>query len=121
MSDLIIFEDDKKELIRTTVAKQLDKQQFDLFMGIASARGLDPVLGQIHASIHKDKDGNRIMTPIVGIDGFRLVAHRTREYLGRSEAEFIYSSNNDKFPRKVKITAFRLVSGNRAEFTAMRS
>ena len=116
MSDLIVFENEKKELIRNTIANQLSSSQFELFMGIASARGLDPVLGQIHASIHTDKNGNKIMTPIVGIDGFRLVAHRTREYLGRSEAVFAY--DNQKFPTKVKITVYRMVCGQKAEFTA---
>lgn len=115
MADLIVFEDDKKALIRQTIAKSLSADQFELFLGIAKARGLDPVLGQIHASVHKDKSGNLIMTPIVGIDGARLVAHRTREYLGRTEAEFTYAGTK---PEKVKITVYRLVQGQRAEFTA---
>ena len=117
MSNLIIFDDEKKELIRKTIAKNLSADQFELFMNIAVSRGLDPVLNQIHASVHKDKDGNRIMTPIVGIDGFRKIAHRTNIYAGRSEAEFTYEKNQ-KYPSKVKVTVFKIVSGEKAEFTA---
>lgn len=111
-TELVNIDQEKKRLIRQTIANNLTDQQFELFISIAKSRGLDPVLNQIHASVHGGK-----MTTIVGIDGFRLIAHRTGEYLGRTEAEFFYGSSKQN-PEKVKLTVFRDVRGQRAEFTA---
>lgn len=118
MSNIVVIDEEKKSLIRNTIARQLSEQQFELFINIAKSRGLDPVLGQIHSSVHKDKNtGKLVMTPIVGIDGFRLIAHRTSEYAGREEVRFEYEENSE-IPSRATVTVYRLVQGHRCAFTA---
>lgn len=107
--DLIVFDDRKRELIRTTLAKDLSAPEFDLFMAIASARGLDPVLNQIHAVKRQGK-----MVIQVGIDGFRLIASRTNEYAGSDEPYF--ELNDSGGPVSAKVTVYRIVAGHKCAF-----
>lgn len=82
----------ERELVKRTVAKGLDDDQFDLFMHIVRRTGLDPIAKQIYAIVRdtKQKVTNErgfeswvklpTMTIQTGIDGFRLVADRTGRY-----------------------------------------
>lgn len=112
--ELITFDANKLELIRKTVANQLTQNEFDLFISIAKARGLDPVLGQIHAVVRGQGDKAKVNFQ-VGIDGFRLIAARTGEFGGRDETAFEYK--NGKLDR-AKVTVFRFVNGVRCPWTA---
>lgn len=121
--DLIMFEPAKLELIRKTICGNLSQPQFDLFMSVARARGLDPVLNQIHAVVRKvkvsknpDKYEDR-MTIQVGIDGFRLIAARTGEFLGCDETIFKYDKDNNVI--EAKVTVYRFVQGHKAAFTGV--
>lgn len=114
MGELIAFDDAKRALIKKTVAKDLDQMEFDLFMAVASARGLDPVLRQIYAVKRKDGDDKKMVLQI-GIDGFRLIAHRTGDYAGRDKAIFAYA---DDKPVECELTVYRLVQGMKVAFTA---
>lgn len=68
-------------LIRRTVAADCDTTEFDLFMAVAQAKGLDPFTRQISAIVYnKDKPDKRKMSIIVGIDGFRVIAERSGVY-----------------------------------------
>lgn len=55
--------------------------EFNQFMHVSAQLGLDPLRKQIYAFVfNKDKPDRRRMSIIVGIDGFRSVAKRSREY-----------------------------------------
>jgi phage recombination protein Bet len=108
--DLISFDDAKLALIRKTVCADLDPLEFDFFIAVARARGLDPVLRQIHAVKRQGK-----MAIQVGIDGFRLIAGRTGEYAGCDETEYEYEGTQLK---RCKLTIYRMVKGIRCAFTA---
>lgn len=115
-SDLISFDDKKRALIRTTLARDLDNNEFDLFISIASARGLDPVLNQIHA-VKRAMDGAKKMVIQIGIDGYRLTASRTGEHAGTDEPEFTYNSEGKIL--KSKVTVYRMVSGMKCHYVGI--
>mgnify|MGYP000482200160 CR=1 FL=1 len=112
--DLITFDSQKLELIRSTIAKDLTPNEFNLFISIAKARGLDPVLGQIHAVVRGSGDKAKVNFQ-VGIDGFRLIAARTGEFAGREETAFDYKGNQLE---KAKVTVYRFVNGQKCSWTA---
>lgn len=116
--DLISFEPEKLALIRKTVAKDLDAAEFDLFIAVAKARGLDPVLNQIHAVKRNDKDaGTKRMVIQVGIDGLRLIAARTGEYAGSSRS--VYERNEKGDIIAAEVTVHRFVKGKKCAFTGV--
>ena len=73
-------------LIRSTLAKDTNDQEFSLFMEAARAYGLDPFRKQISALVcNKDKPEKRQMAIIVSRDGYRVIAQRCRNYRPASE------------------------------------
>ncbi len=78
------FSPDDVKLIRDTVCKGADENEFKLFLYQAKKTGLNPLARQIYAV--KRWDGNlkrEAMAIQVSIDGFRLVAERTGHYAGQ--------------------------------------
>lgn len=68
-------------LIKKTVAADCNDLEFDLYMEVAKRIGLDPFRRQIYAIVYNKKDAEkRKMSIITGIDGFRAVAARNRDY-----------------------------------------
>jgi phage recombination protein Bet len=68
-------------LIQKTVAKDCNGDEFNLFMEVCKRVRLDPFRKQIHAVVYsKDNPEKRKMSIITGIDGFRAVADRNRNY-----------------------------------------
>lgn len=68
-------------LIKRTVAADCNDSEFSLFIEVAKRIGLDPFRRQIHAVVYsKDNAEKRKMSIITGIDGFRAVAARNRDY-----------------------------------------
>lgn len=69
------------KLIRQTVASDTNESEFDLFIAAARNAGLDPFRKQISAIVFsKDDPKKRKMSIITTIDGFRVIAERTRLY-----------------------------------------
>lgn len=69
------------ELIKKTVASDTNQDEFNLFIEVAKFRGLNPFLRQIYAVVYcKDDPKKRKMSIITGIDGFRIIASRCRDY-----------------------------------------
>ena len=69
------------KLIRQTVAADTNESEFDLFIAAARNAGLDPFRKQISAIVFsKDNPKRRKMSIITTIDGFRVIAERTRLY-----------------------------------------
>lgn len=74
-------------LIRQTVAKDCNEQEFSLFFEAARRYGLDPFRKQISALVfNKDKADKRQMAIIVNRDGQRVIAQRCGDYRPASEA-----------------------------------
>lgn len=68
-------------LIQNTVAKDCNSGEFDLFIEVARAKGLDPFLGQIIPMIFSKQNVNkRKMTIIISRDGQRVIAQRCGDY-----------------------------------------
>lgn len=68
-------------LIKRTVAADCNDSEFSLFVEVCKRVGLDPFRRQIYAVVYnKDKPEKRKMSIITGIDGFRAVAARNRDY-----------------------------------------
>lgn len=68
-------------LIQKTVAKDCNVDEFNLFVEVARAKGLDPFLGQIIPMIFsKGDEAKRKMTIIISRDGQRVIAQRCGDY-----------------------------------------
>ena len=68
-------------LIRRTVAKDTNQDEFDLFVEICKQQGLDPFKKQIFAQVYnKDKPEKRQMVVVTSIDGYRAKAQRCADY-----------------------------------------
>lgn len=68
-------------LIRQTVAKDTNDEEFAYFIRVASLRRLNPLLGQIRMNVYsKDNYNKRQAVIITTIHGFRLIANRTKRY-----------------------------------------
>ncbi len=68
-------------LIKKTVAKDTNQDEFNLFVEVARGKGLDPFLGQIIPMVFsKDKPDKRKMTIIISRDGQRVIAQRCGDY-----------------------------------------
>lgn len=68
-------------LIKGTVAKDCNNDEFNLFVEVARGKGLDPFLGQIIPMIFsKDNAAKRKMTIIISRDGQRVIAQRCGDY-----------------------------------------
>lgn len=70
-------------LIQNTVAKDCNPAEFDLFIEVARAKGLDPFLGQIIPMVFNKKakdQSKRKLTIIISRDGQRVIAQRCGDY-----------------------------------------
>lgn len=77
---------ERKELARRTICKNLTADDFELFCTVVNRTGLDPFAKQIHAVTRYDKLKNAYVLSIqTSIDGYRLIASRTREYQGQTK------------------------------------
>lgn len=87
--------DDPSQLeeIRKIFAPKLSNQEFNAFVGMGKAAGLNPFLREIWAVKYQDNTPAQIF---VGRDGYRKAAQRHEEYEFH-ECDAVYS--NDKFKR----------------------
>jgi phage recombination protein Bet len=79
------FTRDDVELLKRTVAQDTTDDELALFLKVAQARNLNPFAGQIHAIVRNDKRAPRgkKMTIQTSIDGYRLIAQRSKAYEGQ--------------------------------------
>ena len=105
------------QLIKRTICQNTTDDELKLFLHVARVSGLDPFSKQIHAVKRAGK-----MTLQVGIDGYRLIAHRTGRCAGISLPEFTYKKDrNGKELDQIdsaSVTVKRIVAGNFCEFSA---
>jgi len=68
-------------LVKDTVARDCNTDEFNLFCEVARAKGLDPFLGQIIPMVFsKDNAAKRKLTIIISRDGQRVIAQRCGDY-----------------------------------------
>jgi phage recombination protein Bet len=100
---LISFTPAQLNIIKSTVAKDTNPQEFDLFMQACASYGLDPFRKQIHAVVYsKDNAERRKMTIIVSRDGLRVMAHRCGDYRPASAPAQIQYDETIKGPTNPK-------------------
>ena len=81
MTAIVAWDDRQLSLIRNTVAKDCNPDEFRQFVHICKAVRLDPLRRQIYAFVfNKDKPQWRQMTVVTSIGGYRSIAERTGNY-----------------------------------------
>ena len=115
------FTTDQVELIKRTVCLNSTDDELKLFLHVAKKSKLDPFARQIHAVKRFTKNGE-VMSIQVGIDGYRLIAHRTGACAGISDATFAYKTDINGKPIRViesaTVVVKKVVAGNICEFAA---
>ena len=81
---VVMFDDDKIELIKRTIAKGATNDELDLFLNQCRRTQLDPFLRQIYMRKQWDsKEGREVASTGITIDGFRIIAERSNKYAGQ--------------------------------------
>lgn len=84
-STAIAFSVEDVKLIRDTICKNANENEFKLFMYQAQRTGLNPLARQIYAVKRWNSSlGREEMGIQTSIDGFRLIAERTGHYAGQT-------------------------------------
>jgi len=108
-----------RDLMRRTVCVGASQEQFEMFVRYAEKTGLDPFARQIYLTIRKSKGESKAVIQ-TGIDGYRLIADRTRQYAGNDEPVFSGDAtftDGRAHPIKATVTVWKLVAGQRQPFT----
>lgn len=96
-SPVLEYSSKQLDLIRKTVASDCTPTEFDLFCEVSRRVGLDPFRKQIYAIVYsKNNPDKRRMSIITGIDGYRAVAARNRDYRPGGDAPQIEYDENLK-------------------------
>ena len=91
---LIIWDDRKKQLLKDTICKTFTDDEFELFLHVCKRTQLDPFIKQIHAVPRWDNTLKRnVMIIQTGIDGYRLIAERTRAYAPGQKPTFTLAAD----------------------------
>ena len=89
-NEITIYQEveEKRDLIKSLYCKNLTEHETMHFFAICHKRMLNPLTNQIYVW----KFGSK-MTIIVSIDGFRLIAERTKKYAPGKETVFTYKKD----------------------------
>lgn len=95
------------ELLKATIARDLNNEQFALFVEVCKSRRLNPFTKQIHAVIR-----GGVMTIQTAIDGYRLIADRSGLYRGQTPPYWcgkdgvwtdVWTKNENPFVAKIGV------------------
>src|SRR5258705_3292 len=113
------------ELIKSTCCRGATDEELRLVLWVAKKHRLDPLTRQLHAikrnvtKHHKEtrtgQDGGtfevwvpgEVMTIQVGIDGYRSMASRYKDYGSISEPEYEFAKAGDKIPVMARIKVWK--------------
>ena len=110
---------DKIRMIADTIMKGATAPEIEFFAEVCKRTGLDPFRKQIHAVKRWDgKERREVWSFQTGVDGFRAIAHRTKECAGIDDAIFDPVDESTEFPKSATVTVYRIVGGERMPFTA---
>ncbi len=116
----LVIDNDRMELLRKTIANEAPPLEFELFVADCNRRGLDPFAKQIYLVPRnvKSKNGQweTKWTAQTSIDGYRLIADRTKLYAGSDEP--VYDTETEKHPNKATVTVWKIVGGQRVPFSS---
>lgn len=102
------------ELLKNTVCKGATDDEFKIFCYAVQRTGLDPFMKQIHVVKRwNNKTQREDMAIQTGIDGYRLIAHRSGTFAGNDAIVF----DDEENPKKATATVYRIVQGVRCAFT----
>lgn len=97
MNNLVDLSANQLALVRRTIAKDCNDDEFSLFMASAKAYGLDPFRKQIMPLVfNKGNADKRQMSIITGRDGLRVIASRCGDYRPASEKAEVESDDGLK-------------------------
>lgn len=99
--DMLRFSPETIALIKKTVATDATNDELAMFLHQASRAKLDPLARQIYFV----KRGGKVNIQ-TSIDGFRLVAERSKIYAGQDEPEFEEIANS-RFPKSCKVRVYK--------------
>jgi len=85
------------------------------FSTVARHTGLSPLRKELHLVPRKTKKGMRY-TVQTGIDGYRTMAHRTKQLAGMDEA--VFGEMFEGHPEFARVTVYRMIEGQRCAYTA---
>jgi len=116
------------DLIKNTIAKGASDDELKMFLQVCAGAKLNPFLKQVFLVPRWDnKTGKEVRTIQVSIDGLRAIAEESGNYAGNNDAVFV---GEDKIkldtkegkmlsvPTKATVSVFKMVGGQRCEFTA---
>ena len=85
------FTQEQIDIIKTSIAPNLNEEQFKYFIYTCVRHNLDPIARQIYPLLVFDRVNqvNRLI-PFVGIDGLRLIADRSNKYAPGKSTLFEY-------------------------------
>jgi phage recombination protein Bet len=84
MSEVLKLDDTKKSLIKSQIARGASDAELALFVQQCERTGLDPFSKQMYLIERWDsKQKCNIRTPMISIDGMRVVAQRSGHYAGQ--------------------------------------